>query len=629
MSLRRRPAEAATYIPATSSGFGLTTSGALGFSEDVERRLSTPQTTSSHMFSAAKPSVATAAAPDSGMKKSSTEVTCNRDAVGMIRPFASFSANAAAAASARTNAGFGMYHGSDNEDEEQEMMHLGEEFKMPSGDDYHKKMAGVMSKTKIKDWRLVNVGMHLNIVNEYMVWRSTFGYVNRSKIQNIFDSYTRFESEGADYHKDWVKLVVQLNVLCGEVVNLWQHSTYYNSDLKSTVPITFLVYVKMPKDDVHAAMYKECMEKYMQADELVRRMDTFIAAKNMKKIHRDRHAEQKTATYEQTAHAAKIRKEKLDVQKAVKEAMEEHHAKTAAKRAEKHSADTSHHTHTATSGQHSHTNQKDAVRVHMGNGEYVEVHRDDVRKVQAQKREAAAGGVAPQHMGVPKKVKAKMSIADMQHAIRAKTMEIQQRLDDHKNQLTLGSRMQDANSGMYCQCSDPVPVSSSMMMSRRNQLRTESGYCQCSDPVPISSSMYCQCSDPVPVSSRMMSRRNQPMMTGSGFCQCSDPVPVWTGPHMHGEDPDESGVNGTENGEHVKGAHKTRKNAHKHGTPTHHTPHEVPNAPRKQKHAGTSQANGNGSAAARRLDYGSMSANGCSSAFTGSRLMPGDDDDFF
>ena len=202
----------------------------------------------------------------------------------------------------------------------------------------------------------------------------------------------------------------------------------------------------------------------------------------------------------------------------------------------------------------------------------------------------ARGSVKPEGKNAPA-----MSIDEMQSAIHAKTLEIQQRLDQHK--LSLSSRAGAADSGsMYCQCKDPVPAPTSM-------------YCQCKDPVPVSSSMYCQCKDPIPVS--------------SGFCTCSDPVPVLTGPHMRTPQ-------GTPDGTPVKAKAKNNRVA------AHHTQEDTQHHAKTKHNHREHKKNGHthGYTQPRRLDFGSAAAtpkttkSAFGSSSSGRYLFPDDDNEF-
>ena len=92
MSLRRRPIDTATYIPrgATAAsaaendeydtGFSLTSTGAIGFSDDIERKLSSMSMSTAASASAAAPSGTAAASSPAG-------ISCNRDILSNIKPY--------------------------------------------------------------------------------------------------------------------------------------------------------------------------------------------------------------------------------------------------------------------------------------------------------------------------------------------------------------------------------------------------------------------------------------------------------------------------------------------------------------------------------------------------------------
>lgn len=93
MSLRRRPIETATYIPrantssssCNNNGFGLTSSGALGFSDDIEHQL--------NMSTSCKACPDNNAKTSAGVDKNGKGgISCNRDAVASIQPFSSIMA---------------------------------------------------------------------------------------------------------------------------------------------------------------------------------------------------------------------------------------------------------------------------------------------------------------------------------------------------------------------------------------------------------------------------------------------------------------------------------------------------------------------------------------------------------
>lgn len=402
MSLRRRPAEAATYIPAASTGFGLTPSGALGFSEDVEHRISSM--TSSRLSAAPAPTTTTAAAAD-GEKG----ITCNRDAMSMIRPFASLS---------MTNAGFGMYHDSDEEE-----MYTG----LPYRWGKEAALERYVQDPKAKESKKNKRAKELEIVRAYCNYKSGKYHTVKEYAekdadhvpQDIFKTYRRLKLgvEDGKVAKEFFDRIHDLKVLRSEMMKKWPA---YRNDV---------------------------MGMYKQAEGIVTKIDEMWVEYN---IHVNR-SEKERERIEQ-------RKADYEARRPADYKLERQNANVFPKQ--------------------------------------TQLQRQG--SIQPPAKSAPAG--LPRSSSMPKiksepKHAAMMSIPQMQQAIRAKTLEIQQRLDAQRY---LGSRMHDdeeeEEEGLYCTCEHPQPA-------------------------PISSGMYCTCPNPIPVS------------VGAAGAKAAAPVPHH---HHHG-----------------------------------------------------------------------------------------------
>lgn len=111
MSLRRRPIETATYIPrgggggggddfVTDTGFSLTSSGAIGFSDDIERKLSSMSSSAGATTASSSAAALATASSSSSSAGNAPKISCNRDVLSSIKPYSRFGTAAAAAAAA-------------------------------------------------------------------------------------------------------------------------------------------------------------------------------------------------------------------------------------------------------------------------------------------------------------------------------------------------------------------------------------------------------------------------------------------------------------------------------------------------------------------------------------------------
>lgn len=228
MSLRRRPADAATYIPASTAGggFSLTKSGALGFSDDIERKLSAPATQR----------LATATAhPTATPSDAPNGITCNRDVMASLRPYSSY---------ARTNLDM------DDEDEMETTMHLGRDMAIRN-DKYISEMTkarNVLKQTKgfPGQKKTERIGVEFEIDNAYVrhISQGKYNTVNKFLIakntgetqleipQEIFRCYQR-ESDlklgnpahpsllSQDEKAKYVSLYNKLGMQCAEIRAAW------------------------------------------------------------------------------------------------------------------------------------------------------------------------------------------------------------------------------------------------------------------------------------------------------------------------------------------------------------------------------------------------------------------------
>lgn len=304
MSLRRRPAETATYIPRSQhgnnggNGFALTSSGALGFSDDIENQLS--YTTSCNASSRAE-TMKTSANPGEGGKKA---ISCNRDAVASIRPFSSMTrtmmnpmheeqqqhSDEDEEEEMHTAFGLGM-------DEEDEMMHTGAPMEDHTVSAWNKVKGAHL---KAKEMARMHAKQEFSIENAYVryitlgrckdveemlerVKKSTFRLENVP--HRIFKTMDRYTSSPAEYTHHFDKMTadekIKITDYRDQIKDYWKRSydhahskemTFEEFEkLKPHLSDMNMKTVGVSKSDLMRAYYYEkCMETYKKASEFVK-----------------------------------------------------------------------------------------------------------------------------------------------------------------------------------------------------------------------------------------------------------------------------------------------------------------------------------------------------------------------
>ena len=293
MSLRRRPAETATYIPRSQhgnnggNGFALTSSGALGFSDDIENQLS--YTTSCNASSRAE-TMKTSANPGEGGKKA---ISCNRDAVASIRPFSSMTrtmmnpmheeqqqhSDEDEEEEMHTAFGLGM-------DEEDEMMHMGApvdaaerarkivmKAHLPKG--MGKKMS-TKEELQIEDAYVeyVSSGDYHN-VHEMVEAVKSGSYSLRNVPHRVFRTVEKFHKPDyqANFHHMKETDKMRLNDLRDAIKSFWKRAHGMSRTKFVAMGGDEVIHRKNWNDDPkveEAYYYKKCMDTYTEASNLVR-----------------------------------------------------------------------------------------------------------------------------------------------------------------------------------------------------------------------------------------------------------------------------------------------------------------------------------------------------------------------
>ena len=286
MSLRRRPIETATYIPRSSfqndNGFGLTSSGALGFSEDIENQLNTS-------CNACNNEIATSAGMDSVGKKKAG-ISCNRDAVASIRPFSSMMKGMQ---QSREHTGAAVSSFGFDEDEDEDMVHTGVPMSSldPRVEELFRHAKNDNADGFKKRMERLDAMHEMEIENAYAEYSSFGRYKNIREIEDAVKRgpmtsvpqriFSHIEEYDRSTHSTvWKKMTsdqqIKLNEMRAVIKEYWKKadSMDYKTFNKSAVvdPRKNKLGEDLSSDHekMRAKYYHLCMEKYREAAELVK-----------------------------------------------------------------------------------------------------------------------------------------------------------------------------------------------------------------------------------------------------------------------------------------------------------------------------------------------------------------------
>jgi hypothetical protein len=282
MSLRRRPIETATYIPRNNAsvgnnnnGFALTSSGALGFSDDIEKQLNytsckaCPESSSNaRTYSASAPS-----------EKKKGSISCNRDAVASMQPFSSIMQRMNhTGAEAFGGSSFYNEH-SEEEEEEDDGVHLGVPMRDVSKGMHKHDMH--MALVNTEDGKHVKTEMELEkeIRENYLKYR-TGGKVQNTQdlpgngklLHDVFYSFRRLMhmSKNKELNIDR-GILSNISSKIKKIMTLWKTCKRLNIGYEQYAAESRLMSTKVvnPIRRNNLQSFKSCMTEYGEASSLV------------------------------------------------------------------------------------------------------------------------------------------------------------------------------------------------------------------------------------------------------------------------------------------------------------------------------------------------------------------------